>query len=36
MPKGTTGYVFTIFVVAAFAVFVLVGALIGIGAAIGH
>jgi hypothetical protein len=36
MPKGTTGYAFTILVVAGLALLVLVGVLLGIGAAIGR
>jgi hypothetical protein len=36
MPKGTTGYVFTILVVAGLALLVLIGALLGIGAMIGR
>jgi hypothetical protein len=36
MPKGTTGYAFTILVVAGLTLLVLVGALLGIGALIGR
>jgi hypothetical protein len=36
MAKGTTGYVFTILVVAGLALLVLIGALLGIGALIGR
>ena len=36
MQKGTTGYAFTILVVAGLALLVLIGALLGIGAVIGR